>query len=335
MAGVVGAVDERGHVDAPRRVVNVRQPSDRVYRALGTVAGLITLTLLVLIGWFLLQKGLPAFRQNGWSFFTSSKYTDSGPFGIAAVMYWTVVIAVIALVLALPFSVAAALFINEYAPAGARRSLVSVIDLLAAVPSLLFGLWGLTVLQPHMAGVSRWISTHLSFIPFFQISVPKGGKTDASIFTTSPIIAGIVVALMITPIITSITREVFSQAPIGEKEAALAMGATRWGMIRTVVIPFGRGGIIGGSMLGLGRALGETIAVVLIISPSFIITRHILQSGGNSIASLIANRINDAHGIAINALMAAGLALFGLTLIVNLIASIVVSRSRSGSGVEL
>ncbi|MGZ4757011.1 MAG: phosphate ABC transporter permease subunit PstC, partial [Acidimicrobiia bacterium] len=310
MTAGIGVFDERRRVDAPRRIVNLRQRSDRIYRALGTTAGLATLLLLVVIGWFLLQEGLPALRQNGLDFITGTRWTDIGPFGIAAVMYWTVVIAVIALVLALPFSIAAALFINEYAPAGARRFLVSVIDLLAAVPSILFGLWGLTVLQPHMQGVSKWISTHLDFVPFFQ--------TDSSNLKSSPFIAGVVVALMITPIITSIVREVFSQAPAGEKEAALAMGATRWGMIRTVVLPFGKGGIIGGAMLGLGRALGETIAVVLIISPSFIITRHILQSGGNSIASLIANRINDAHGIAINALMAAGLALFGLTLVVNL-----------------
>jgi phosphate transport system permease protein len=324
LTGIDGAL---GTLDAPRRVVNVRQRSDRVYRGLGTAAGLVTLTILVLIGWFLLQEGWPALRQNGFDFVTGTEWTQAGPFGIAAVMYWTVVIAVIALVLALPFSIAAALFINEYAPPGARRALVSVIDLLAAVPSLLFGLWGLTVLQPRLVGVSKWFSTHLDFIPIFQ--------TDSPNLKSSAFVAGVIVALMITPIITSIVREVFSQAPAGEKEAALAMGATRWGMIRTVVIPFGRGGIIGGAMLGLGRALGETIAVVLIISPSFIVTRHILQSGANSVAALIALRIGDSHGIAINALMAAGLALFVLTLLVNMVASVVVGRSRSGKGVEL
>ena len=158
-----------------------------------------------------------------------------------------------------------ALFINEYAPPGARRSLTSLIDLLAAVPSLIYGLWGLTFLQPHLLGVSKWLTTHLGFIPFFQTELDRTCKASA-------FIAGVVVALMIVPIITSVMREVFSQAPPGEKEAALAMGATRWGMIRTVVLPFGKGGIIGGAMLGLGRALGETIAVVLIISPS--VHRH-------------------------------------------------------------
>ncbi len=327
MGSAMAVMEDVPRPEQPRRVVTRRQRSDRVYRGLGTAAGLATLSLLVVIGWFLLQEGLPALRQNGWSFITGTEWTQVGPFGIAAVMYWTVVIAGIALTLALPFSIAAALFINEYAPVGARRWLTSLIDLLAAVPSLLFGLWGLTVLQPNLLGVSKWLTTHLDLIPFFQ--------TDSSNLKSSAFIAGVVVALMITPIITSIVREVFSQAPPGEKEAALAMGSTRWGMIRTVVLPFGRGGIIGGAMLGLGRALGETIAVVLIISPSFVVTRHILQSGANSVASLIALRIGDAHGIAINALMAAGLALFAMTLFVNLVASIVVGRSRSGKGVEL
>jgi phosphate transport system permease protein len=313
--------------DAPRALRPSRTLADRIYRGASTGGGLLTLVLLVLIGWFLFRQGLPELRQDGWHFITGSQWTSVGPFGIWAIMYWTIVIALIGLVLALPLAIAMALFINEYAPPGTRRIFTSLVDLLAAVPSLIYGLWGLVFLQPHLLGVSKWLSTHLSFIPIF--------KTTTTDFKASSFVAGVVVALMIVPIITSVTREVFSQAPAGEKEAALAMGATRWSMIRTVVLPFGKGGIIGGAMLGLGRALGETIVVVLIISPIYTVNPHILQSGSNSVASLIALRIGDAHGIAINALMAAGLALFIMTLLVNMVAAVVVGRSRSGAGTEI
>ena len=313
--------------DTPRQVRAGRTLADRVYRGASTGGGLLTLVLLLVIGWFLFQKGLPELRHDGLHFFTGTKFQAVAPFGIAAIVYWTVVIALIGLVIALPVAIAMALFINEYAPPNLRRVFTSLIDLLAAVPSLIYGLWGLTFLQPRMVPVSKWLSTHLAFIPIF--------KTTESSFKASAFVVGIVVALMIVPIITSVTREVFSQSPPGEKEAALAMGATRWGMIKTVVLPYGKGGIIGGAMLGLGRALGETIVVVLIISPTTIVSSHILQTGANSIASLIALQINDAHGLAVNALMAAGLALFIMTLLVNLVAAVVVGRSRSGRGGEI
>jgi phosphate transport system permease protein len=313
--------------DAPRQVRPGRTVADRIYRSAATGGGLLTLVILVLIGWFLFRQGLPVLRKEGWHFVTGSQWTAVGPFGIWAIMYWTIVIALIGLVIALPVSIAMALFINEYSPPGARRVFTSLVDLLAAVPSLIYGLWGLLFLQPHLLGVAKWLTTHASFIPVFQ--------TSAHTFKASSFIAGVVVALMIVPIITSVTREVFSQAPPGEKEAALAMGATRWGMIRTVVLPFGKGGIIGGAMLGLGRALGETIVVVLIISPIYTVNPHILQSGSNSVASLIALQIGDAHGIAVNALMAAGLALFTMTLLVNMVAAVIVGRSRSGRGTEI
>jgi len=322
-----GSPTGQGEYDGPRSVRPGRTLADRVYRGAATGGGVLTLVLLVLIGWFLFQQGRPALTKEGWHFVTGSQWTAVGPFGIWAIMYWTIVIALIGLALALPLSIAMALFINEYAPPSTRRLFTSLVDLLAAVPSLIYGLWGLLFLQPHLLGVAKWLTTHLAFIPIFQTSAPQ--------FKASSFIAGVVVALMIVPIITSITREVFSQAPPGEKEAALAMGATRWGMIRTVVLPYGKGGVIGGAMLGLGRALGETIVVVLIISPSYEVSRHILQSGSNSVASLIALQINDAHGIAVNALMAAGLALFVTTLLVNMVAAVIVGRSRSGRGTEI
>src|SRR5262249_442576 len=208
-----------------------------------------------------------------------------------------------------------------------ERVIRAIVDLLAAIPRLIYGLWGRAYLQGKLIGVARFLSVNLGFIPFFKVPEHR--------YDSSNFIAGVVVSLMVLPIATSVMREVFSQTPPGEKEGALALGATRWGMIRSVVLPFGRGGIIGGSMVGLGRALGETIAVALIISPKFEITKDVLSAGGNSVASLIALRFGEAKEFGLSALMAAGLTLFAVTLIVNMLASIIVSRSRSGKGVEV
>ena len=308
-----------------------RGPADILFRRIGTGAGLFTFLLLALIGLFLLLRALPAFKLTGPRFFTETTWNpDYGThtFGIAAVLYWTVVIAIVALLIAVPLSIAAALFITEYAPRRYRRTLTAFIDLLAAIPSVIYGIWGFVFLAPVLDGPSRWISENLGFIPFFN---SNGVSYSGSAFD-----AGLVLAFMVVPICTSVMREVFSQTPPGEKEAALALGSSRWGMIRTVVLPFGRGGIIGGSMLGLGRALGETIAVALIVSPTFSITPHILQAGANSVAALIALRFGEAtQQYGIPALMAAGVTLFAVTLIVNFLASFVVARSRSGKGVDI
>lgn len=305
-----------------------RSAADRVYRAVARGAGASTLVLMVLIGGFLSVQALDALRAGGLGFLTESQWSpDTGEFGIAAVLFGTVLIAVVALLVAVPVSIGAALFITEYSPRSLRRPFTSMVDLLAAVPSIIYGLWGLFFLQPRLLGVSDWLTDHLSFIPIF--------RTSTTNFAGTTFIAGIVVGLMVMPICTAIIREVFSQAPPGEKEGALALGGTRWGMIRAVVLPFGRGGIIGGSMLGLGRALGETIAVAIIISPIFEDLHRILDRGGNSISALIALRFSEESEFGISALMAAGLTLFAVTLLVNAAASVVVSRSRSGSATEL
>jgi phosphate transport system permease protein len=315
---------------SPRTITYPRTRADRIYRSGARTAGYLTLVILFLIGLFLLLRSRTAFHVAGWHFFTNTAWNpDQNPdFGIGAVLYWTVILAVIALIIAVPFSIMAALFINEYAPRKLRRPLTSLVDLLAAIPSLIYGLWGVTFMQGHIVALPRWLATNLAFIPFF--------KSSSDNFFASPFMAGLVLALMTVPICTSVMREVFSQTPPGEKEAALALGGTKWGMVRTVILPFGRGGIIGGSMLGLGRALGETIAVALIINPIFIIHPSVLQTGANSIAALIALRFaNDTGPVGLSALMAAGATLFALTLAVNTIASIIVVRSRSGKGVEI
>jgi phosphate transport system permease protein len=317
--------------DQPRSIDIARTPADRAFRRLAQSAGVTAFVLMGLIGTFLLIRAWPALRVAGPKFFTELAWRPDTPehtFGIAAVMWGTVVIAIDALLIAVPFSIATALFLTEYAPRRVRQPLGAMVNLLAAVPSLLYGMWGLFFLQPKLIGVSRWLSTYLGFVPLFKVKNP-------TFLSSSPFIVGVVVSLMVIPVCTSVMREVFSQTPPGEKEGALALGATRWGMIRAVVLPFGRGGIVGGSMLGLGRALGETIAVAIIISPVFTITPRILETGGNSVASLIALRFGESKALGLSALMAAGLALFMVTLVVNMLASVVVSRSRSGQGVEI
>jgi phosphate transport system permease protein len=322
----------RAEAGATPRTITVRRAlGDRAYRAIASGAGALTLVLLVVIGVFLIVQSAPAFQQQGTRFLTTLVWQPDGThhqFGIAAVLYWTVVIALIALVIAVPVSIATALFINEYAPRRTRRALTALVDLLAAIPSVIFGIWGLAFLEDLLVQASAWLSDNASFIPIF--------KTEIPVYAGSAFIAGVVVSLMVQPICTSVMREVFAQAPPGEREAALALGATRWGMIRAVVLPFGMGGIVGGAMLGLGRALGETIAVALVISPVFFISPRILETGSNSVASLIALQFGEAsRTYGIPALMAAGLSLFVVTLVVNFGASIIVARSRSGRGVEI
>ncbi len=319
-------------IPEPRAVVVAHTRGDKVFRRAASGAGAFTFILLFLIGAFLLKAAWPAFQEQGLKFFTTQVWVTpprGDTYGVAALLYWTVVIALIALVIALPLSIAAALYITELAPTRIRRPMTSLIDLLAAVPSLIYGMWGAQFLRPRMVGISEWLAAHFSFLPIFKPTSPT------PFYGPSAFVAGVVVSLMVVPICTAVIREVFSQVPPGEKEAALALGGTRWGMIRAVVLPFGRGGIIGGAMLGLGRALGETIAILLIISQIYEIRANILESGANSIAAQIANAFGDSSGVALSALLAAGVVLFAVTLVVNLGASAVVSRSRSGAGVEI
>jgi phosphate transport system permease protein len=318
----------------PRRLASRLSASDHVFHGVARAGGLVVLVLLGLVGTFLAYRASQALRKAGWSFLTTQAWNpNGGGFGIAALIVGTILIAVVAVVFAVPLAVGTALFISEYAPRFLQRSFIAVIDLMAAVPSVVFGLWGAFLLQWRLIYLSRWLNDWLGWIPIFRVS---GLSRDAATwsptsYTSSTFAAGVVVSLMITPIASSIMREAFSQAPPGEREGAYALGATRWGMIRSVVLPFGKGAMIGGTMLGLGRALGETIAVVMIISPVFVIQPHILQNGGSSIAALIALHYSEATPFEVSALMAAGLALFGLTLLVNLIAAVIVSRSRSGA----
>jgi phosphate transport system permease protein len=314
----------------PRPISDAPTVGDRIFQTIVVGGAWASVGLLGLIFVFLLQKAWPAITEVGFGNFltTFEWFPDTVPpaYGIASVLVGTIVIAVVALVVAVPLAVGAALFVTEYLPPRVARPVTTMIDLLAAVPSLIYGMWGLYWLQPRLAGTSRWLTDHLGFIPIFDTSRP--------VFGSSMFVAWLVVAVMILPIIASVAREVFAQVPRVTCEGALALGGTRWGMIRKVVLPFGRSGIIGSAMLGLGRALGETIAVVLILSINFQVTPHILEPGGGSVAALIANQFPEAGENGRAALIAAGLALFVVTLIVNMGARVVVNRSHALRSVD-
>jgi phosphate transport system permease protein len=323
-------VSPRTAMDEPRSLSTRRALPDRIYRGIARSAALTTFLIMGLIGTFLFVKATPALQQAGTDFFTTFEWApeaDPPSFGVAALIFGTLAIAVIALSVAVPVSILTALFAAEYAPRRLRKPLTTMIDLFAAIPSLIYGMWGLKFLNPALYDTVNWFTVHLDFIPLFRAGERQLGN--------SMFVAGLVVSLMVMPITTSIIREVFTKAPRAEIEGALALGSTRWGVVRNVILPFGRGGIIGGSMLGLGRAMGETIAVVLVINIRLDITPRIFETGASSIASEIAFNFQEAGPFGISALMAAGLMLFITTLVVNMIASMVVARSRSGAGVEI
>lgn len=324
-----------GLIDQPRRLDGGYSPADRVFR--GTTRGIAVLVLIVFgsIGVLLALQMVPTIRHYGVKFFTTGIWNQK-QIPLVATLSGTAEVALVSLVIAFPLALATALFISEYAPSRIKGLLVGLVDLMAAVPSIIYGVWGALLLQPHAKLLARWLAQNFGWIPIFKVGTDPNSATWAEIrFVGSPFIAGICVAMMVLPISCAIMQGVFSQAPIGEREGAYALGATKASMIRTVVLPFGRGGIIGGTMLGLGRALGETIAVLLIISFSSSSSVRILQSGTSTISSLIANFFGDERGVQLQALMAVGLVLFVITLAVNTVAAVFVSRSRSGAATDI
>jgi phosphate transport system permease protein len=297
-----------------------------------TAGGLSSLVILGLIALFLGYRGFEVLRQEGIGFITHADWSittdDAGNvteshFGLSAMLVGTILCALVAVVIALPISVFSALFLNFYAPGWLKKFLVAIIDMMAAFPSILFGIWGFLVLMPSVEYWAKLIHRYLGWIPVFDLQVP--------VYTRSPFVAGVVLAIMIIPIITSVSREVFSQAPLDRIQAAYALGATRWAMIKAVVIPHGRSGVIGGAMLGLGRAMGETVAVFTVLNIVFQVNWHVLLGAGGNVASLIILKFGDASPYEIKALMAAGLVLFLLTLVVNAGANAIVKRTgKSG-----
>jgi phosphate transport system permease protein len=319
-------------IPSPREISTEPRRSDKVFRGVVTTGGLSSLFILGLIAIFLAYRGFEVFREEGLGFITQADWSvtidESGnitesKFGLSAMLVGTILCALIAVVIAVPISVLSALFLNFYAPQWLKKILVAVIDLMAAFPSILFGIWGFLVLMPSVEYWARLINKYLGWIPLFEV--------NPFYFTRSPFIAGVVLAIMIIPIITSVSREIFAQAPLDRIQAAFALGATRWTMIKAVVIPHGRSGVVGGAMLGLGRAMGETVAVFTVLNIVFQVNWHILLGAGGNVASLIILKFSEAGDYEIKALMAAGLVLFLLTLAVNAIADVIVkSTGKSG-----
>jgi len=326
------SIDAPAKVIPPARKITTKpRVSDQIFRGIVTAFSFSALIILALIAAFLLLKGFSTLKEQGLGFITNFEWSvttdDAGKeiadFGLQAMLIGTVVISFIALILAVPLAVLTALFLTFYAPERVKKVLVTIVDLMAAFPSILYGLWGLFILMPMAVYWAELLHKWLGWIPLFDVPQP--------IFTRSPFIAGLVLAVMIIPIITSVSREVFAQTPLDRVQAAYALGATKWGVIKAVVLPFGANGVVGGAMLGLGRAFGETVAVYFVLNIVFRTNFEILFTQGGNVASMIVLKFGEAGPTEVGALMASGLILFLLTLIVNFIANAVVNRTvKSG-----
>ncbi|SDJ47142.1 phosphate ABC transporter membrane protein 1, PhoT family [Frankineae bacterium MT45] len=338
---VGGALRADGTADAPRSIQARLAVSDRFFVHGSQAVGAFVLVIISSIAIFLGSQSYPTLHHYGLHFFTETRWLPNRDvLGIGSVLFGTLQVALFALVMSFPLALLTALFISDWAPPRLRDRLIRLVDLMAAVPSIIYGLWGLALIQPHATHIALWLSKYFGWTGIFRVHTDVNYPVWSSSpgfpsFEGSVFIASIAVCLMVFPMATSVMREVFSQAPVGEKEAAIALGATRWAMVRTVVIPFGRSGIIGGTMLALGRALGETISVVLIISQTFEFKFRPLESGTSTIASLIAEGYKEATPSQLSALLSAGFVLFLITLGVNTLAAMIVARGRSGAVTEL
>ncbi|MEV6027623.1 phosphate ABC transporter permease subunit PstC [Streptomyces sp. NPDC052036] len=302
------------------------RPGDRIFLGLSRGSGIFLLVIMAAIAVFLAYRATVAISNDHGNFLTTFEWnTNLTPpvFGIAVLAFGTVVSSIIAMAIAVPVAVGIALFLTHYSPRKLAGLIAYVIDLLAAVPSIVYGLWGALVLVPHMAGLFGWLNDYLGWTGIFSWQ----GGAPRSLLTV-----GILLAIMILPIITNVSREVFRQVPQMHEEAALALGATRWEVIRMAVLPFGRSGVISASMLGLGRALGETMAVATVLSPTFDIQTSLLDPGGGTFAQNIASKFGEATDQGRDALIASGLVLFVITLLVNGAARVIIARRKEYSG---
>ncbi len=304
---------------------------DRGFRYLAVTSGILVVVVLAAVAVFLVVRAWPALRAGssisdevGWIPDGSSVLEAVGP-----LVFGTVLAAIVALAVAVPVAIGIALFISHYAPRRLASALGYLVDLLAAIPSVVYGLWGVTVLAPVLHPVFSWMVRWLGWIPLFAGDSAGNASDPPRVLMT----ASLVLAVMILPIITAVCREVFLTTPRLHEEAALALGATRWEMIRTAVLPHGRSGIVSASMLGLGRALGETMAVLMVLSPGMLYSvKMLVGSQQQTIAANIAAKFNDANPMGHSALIATGLALFVITMVVNMAARAIVARREDTSG---
>lgn len=297
--------------------------ADRFFRVLVLGCGLLVLAVLALIAVSTTREAMPAFRHEGIHFITRNNWNPAADhYGALAFIYGTLVSSALALLFAVPVSVGIALYLSELAPARLRRPTASVVDILAAVPSVVYGLWGILVFKGFAQHRYQTLHDRLAGAPL--IGPLFGGQVNGQCLFTG----GLILALMITPIITAITREVFDTVPRAQKEAAYALGATRWEMVRGAILPHGRAGVIGAVMLGLGRAMGETIALALVLGSSPQITAH-LFAPADAMPAVIANQFGEASDLHRAALIGLGVALFAVTIVVNLVARVVVRRAEA------
>jgi len=306
----------------PSPLTERRGFGDRGFQALALIAGLLVLVVLVLIAVSTAQQSVSWFSTSGLNGIFSTHWDPaSNRFGAMAFVYGTVISSVIAIIIAVPISIGVSLLLTQVVPGKIARPIVYVIDLLAVVPSVVWGLWGILVLAPWLQGIYGSISSGVNGIPVLD-SLFGGPSTDGSSFFT----AGIVLAIMVTPIITSLAREVIATVPAIDKEGAYALGATRWEMIRGAVWPHSQGGVVGAVLVGFGRAMGETMAAALVIGASAQVTSHLFYTG-YSIPAVIANQFGEAAGTMRSALIGLGLFLFAITIVINLVARGIVERS--------
>ena len=319
--------NKSGSIPAPREITTKPRRSDQIFRGVVAAGGMSSLVILGLIALFLSLKGFNVLRVEQLSFITESKWevlqdadgtVTGSTFGLGAMLIGTFLAAVIAVIVGVPIAVLSALYLTFYARGAVKKLLISSIDLMAAFPSLLFGFWGFIVLMSSGEYWAKLLNKYLGFIPFFDVPAP--------IFERSPFIAGLVLAIMIIPIVTAISREIFDQTPLDRIQAAYALGASKLAMVRAVVIPYGRGGVVGGAMLGLGRAMGETVAVYTVLNIVYQINWQVLFGAGGNVASIILLKFGEAGPEEIDALMAAGLVLFLLTLVVNAMSDILINK---------
>lgn len=306
---------------APRKPRIVRRRGDRIFAGLSTGAGLLILLVLAGVALFLTVEGIPGILAAPDEVKSGERFL---PY-VWPLVYGTLLAALLALLIAVPVAIGVALFISHYAPRKLGQLLGYLIDLLAAVPSVVYGLWGIQYLSGHLVPFYEWLEAHLGFLPFFAGPASVTGRTIMT--------ASIVLAVMILPIMTAICREIFLQTPRLHEEAALALGATRWEMARLAIFPYARSGIVSAAMLGLGRALGETMAVAMVLSASGVVTLNLISNTNPStIAANIALSFSEASGLSVNALIASGLVLFVITFAVNFAARAVVDRRKEFSG---
>lgn len=306
-----------------RKGSTIVRPGDRIFAGLSTSAGILILVVLAGVAAFLTIEGIPGILASPDEVKSGKEFL---PY-VGPLVFGTLLAAVIALIIAVPVAIGVALFISHYSPRKLGQILGYLVDLLAAVPSVVYGLWGIQFLAPHMVPSYKWLEENLGFIPFFAGPAASGGRT---ILTVS-----IVLAVMILPIMTAICREIFLQTPRLHEEAALALGATRWEMARMAIFPYARSGIVSAAMLGLGRALGETLAVAMVLSVGVgsVVTANLISNDNpNTIAANIALIFPEASGLTVNVLIATGLVLFVITFLVNFAARSIVDRRKEFSG---